>query len=306
MGKEQKNKTVIVVAGPTAVGKTSVAVAVAKHFGTEIISADSRQCYKELKIGVARPSEKELKEVKHHFIALHSINEEVTAGIFEDYALQITRQLFQTHEVVILTGGTGLYIKAFCEGMDEIPDIDPQIRSAIIKKYETDGFPWLQKQIQEKDPSFYAVGEIQNPQRMMRALEVKQATGKSILEFRKGRKAERDFNIIKIGLELPKEELHKNINNRVDKMIEEGLVEEVKSLLPYQHLNALQTVGYAEIFEYLQGKISLSKAIEEIKTHTRQYAKRQMTWFKKDNEYKWLAPDAHLLKEYLSAMLLKS
>jgi tRNA dimethylallyltransferase len=290
MGKAEKNKTVIIVAGPTAVGKTAVAIDVAKHFDTEIISADSRQCFKELNIGVARPAPEELQAVKHYFIASHSVQEEVTAVTFEQYALQKVNELFQQHDIVVMTGGTGLYIKAFCEGMDAIPEVPPSIRNAIIAKYEQGGIQWLQEEIEKKDPAFYNEGEIQNPQRMMRALEVIEATGISILQFRKGEKKKRPFNIIKIGLELPKEELKERINTRVDKMIEAGLIDEVKKLLQYKHLNALQTVGYAEIIEYLEGKIELLQAIEEIKIHTRQYAKRQMTWFKKDKELKWFSP----------------
>jgi tRNA dimethylallyltransferase len=283
-------KTVIIICGPTAVGKTSVAIQLATHFKTEIISADSRQCFKELNIGVARPSAEELKEVKHHFIVSHSIKEEVTAVTFEQYALQKTKELFHQHDIVIMVGGTGLYIKAFCEGLDAIPDVPAEIRKNIISNYESRGMEWLQNEVNEKDPAFYAAGEIQNPQRMMRALEVMEATGRSILSFRNGEKAKREFNIIKIGLKLPKEELIRNINTRVEKMMEEGLLHEVKQLQPGKSLNALQTVGYVEIFDHLEGKISLADAIEKIKTNTRQYTKRQMTWFKKDKEIKWFLP----------------
>jgi len=283
-------KTVIIICGPTAVGKTSVAIQLATHFKTEIISADSRQCFKELNIGVARPSAEELKEVKHHFIVSHSIKEEVTAVTFEQYALQKTKELFHQHDIVIMVGGTGLYIKAFCEGLDAIPDVPAEIRKNIISNYESRGMEWLKNEVNEKDPAFYAAGEIQNPQRMMRALEVMEATGRSILSFRNGEKAKREFNIIKIGLKLPKEELIRNINTRVEKMMEEGLLHEVKQLQPGKNLNALQTVGYAEIFDHLEGKISLADAIEKIKTNTRQYTKRQMTWFKKDKEIKWFLP----------------
>jgi tRNA dimethylallyltransferase len=296
-----KNKKVIVIAGATAVGKTAIAIELAKHFKTEIISADSRQCFKELNIGVARPSKKELEIVKHHFIASHSIHDNVNAGTFEEYALQKTKKLFQTHDTVIMTGGTGFYIKAFCEGMDEIPKVPDEIRSHIVSEYEQKGLSWLQNEVRQKDPKFYEVGEIQNPQRLMRALEVAEATGRSILEFHKGKKVERDFNIIKVGLELSGEELQRNINGRVDKMIETGLVEEVRNLLPYKNLNALQTVGYSEIFDYLDGKITLNKAVELIKKNTRQYAKRQMTWFKKDKEIRWFSPLAtEKIKEYLN------
>lgn len=280
----------IIVAGPTAVGKTAVAIQLAKHFATSIISADSRQCYKELNIGVARPSVQELEAIHHYFIASHSIQDEITAAGFEQYALQKATELFQEHDTVVMVGGTGLYIKAFCEGLDLIPAVDPAIREQIVSNYSNKGLVWLQEQVQQKDPAFYAVGEIQNPQRMMRALEVVESTGQSVLSFRKGEKAQRDFKIIKIGLELPKEELHQRIHTRVDQMMQAGQLEEVKGLVPYKQLNALQTVGYKELFEYLEGTISLEKAVEQIKTNTRQYAKRQMTWFKKDEEIKWFTP----------------
>ena len=288
-------KTVIIIAGPTAVGKTSVAIALAKHFQTEIISADSRQCFKELNIGVARPSVKELNEVKHHFIATHpiaagSVQEELNAASFEQYALQKTNELFVTHDKVIMVGGTGLYIKAFCEGLDDIPEVKPEIRSQITEMYKLKGLQWLQNEMKKKDPDFFKVGEIKNPQRLMRALEVIESTGKSILEYRKSEKAIREFTIIKIGLELPKKELNRNINERVDKMIEAGLLEEVQSLLSFKHLNALQAVGYREIFEHLIRGTALTDTIEEIKKNTRHYAKRQMTWFKKDKELEWFHP----------------
>lgn len=278
------------IAGPTAVGKTTVAIEVAKLFKTDIISADSRQCFKELNIGVARPSDKELQQVKHHFIASHSVKDEVNAACFEQYALEKVNELFQQNDVVVMAGGTGLYIKAFCEGLDDVPPIDPAVRENIIKGYKENGLNWLQLQVQEKDPEFYNTGEIQNPQRIMRALEVKASTGHSILHFHKGTKAKRDFNIIKVGLELTREQLYSNISTRVDKMIKSGLAEEVKSLQLFKELNALQTVGYSEIFNYLDGNISLEKAVEQIKANTRQYAKRQMTWFRKDQDIKWFSP----------------
>lgn len=287
--KDPVQKTVIIICGPTAVGKTAVAIELAKHFQTEIISADSRQCFKELNIGVARPSSKELSAIPHHFIASHSIQEEVTAATFEQYALQKTAELFLQHDTVLMVGGTGLYIKAFCEGLDAIPDVPAEIRERIGRDYESNGLTWLQKEIEEKDPAFYTAGEIQNPQRMMRALEVMEATGQSILSFRKGAKATRNFTIVKVGLELPREELVRNINTRVGQMMAAGLLDEVKGLLRYKELNALQTVGYAELFDHLEGKLSL-EAVERIKINTRQYAKRQMTWFKKDKEITWFSP----------------
>jgi tRNA dimethylallyltransferase len=298
-------KTVIIIAGPTAVGKTGVAIEIAKHFSTEIISADSRQCYKELNIGVARPSEVELASIPHYFIASHSIHQTVNAGVFEQYALDKTEQVLKDKNLLVMVGGTGLYIKSFCEGIDEIPSIPETIRNEIVADYNQYGLSWLQEQVKKSDPEFYAVGEIQNPQRLMRALEVFKTTGKSILYFRKGKKAKRNFNIIKLALELPKEALHQNVNTRVDAMIEAGLLNEVKSLMPYQHLNALQTVGYKELFDYHNGKVHLADAIASIKKNTRQYAKRQLTWFKKDKEYTWFHPgQLQKIKEHLSDALI--
>lgn len=284
------NKTVIIVVGPTAVGKTAVAIALATHFHTEIISADSRQCFKELNIGVARPSAEELKTIKHYFIASHSIKDDVNAAVFEKYALEKVYEIFKVHDVAVMVGGTGLYIKAFYEGLHDMPDTDPMIRKKIFMNYEQKGLSWLQQEIREKDPEFYQEGEIKNPQRLMRALEVVESTGRSILSYRKGEPAKRDFTIVKIGLELPKEELHRNIDARVDTMMRNGLLDEVKQLAFYKNLNALQTVGYSELFEYLDKKISLDEAVEQIKKNTRQYAKRQMTWFRKDKEVTWFDP----------------
>jgi tRNA dimethylallyltransferase len=283
-------KTMIVIAGPTAVGKTSVAIDMAKHFKTEIISADSRQCFKELNIAVAKPSPAQLKQVKHHFINSHSVKDEVNAKVFEDYALAAAQKIFSAHDIAMMVGGTGLYIKTFCEGIDEVPAIDTKIRDVIVTNYNNGGIEWLRKQVQQNDAEFFLKGEIQNPRRMIRALEVKLSTGQSILSFHSRQKKKRDFTIIKIGLQLPKEQLHHNINTRVDQMIEKGLTEEVKSLQPLKHLNALQTVGYSEIFDYLDRKFSLDEAINAIKANTRQYAKRQTTWFRKDKEIKWFAP----------------
>ena len=284
-------KTVIVLVGPTAVGKTSIAVQVAQHFKTNIISADSRQCFKELNIGVAKPSAAELQLVKHEFINSHTINNEVNAAVFEQYALQKINDIFKQHDIAVMVGGTGLYVKTFCSGIDEVPVIDPAIREKIIADFEWEGLEWLQKEVAKKDPLYYAKGETKNPQRLMRALEVKLSTGKSIIDFQTQQKKKRDFNIITIGLELPKEQLHKNINSRVDAMLKQGLLEEVKNLLPFKKLNALQTVGYRELFGHLAGDLALEDAVEIIKINTRQYAKRQMTWFKKDESVQWCQPD---------------
>jgi tRNA dimethylallyltransferase len=284
------HKTAIIIAGPTASGKTAIAIKLAKHFRTEIISADSRQCFKELNIGVARPSEAELKEIRHHFIASHSIKEEINAAGFEQYALQKAATIFSKHDFLILTGGTGLYIKAFCEGLDEIPPADPSLRRSIIDTYETRGIGWLQNELIKKDELFSTKGEMKNPQRMMRALEVMETTGKSILSFHTRPKIKRDFHIIKTALRLPKEQLDRQISERTEKMIRNGLLEEVKSLGAYRHLHALQTLGYSEIFDHLDGKISLNNAVERIRIHTRQYAKRQMTWLRKDTSFHWFHP----------------
>jgi tRNA dimethylallyltransferase len=284
------NKTCIVIAGPTAVGKTAFAIRLAQQLHTQIISADSRQCFTELNIGVAKPSATELSLVPHHFINSYSIQEEVNAGVFEQYALQKSAEIFKQHDTAIMVGGTGLYIKAFCDGIDKLPAIDILIREKIVTAYQQNGLLWLQNEVANNDPVYFAKGEIKNPQRLMRALEVKLSSGKSITDFQTQQKKQRDFNIIKIGLELPKEELIKNINQRVGIMMQHGLLEEVKSLEAFKNLNALQTVGYKELLDYLNGNLTLDKAVERIKINTRQYAKRQMTWFKKDEEIKWVNP----------------
>ena len=281
------SKTVYIVVGPTAVGKTSFAIALAKAFNTEIISADARQCYKEMNIGVARPSVDELKAVTHHFIASHSITENINASYFENWAMDKVESLFSTKDAIVMVGGTGLYIKAFCEGLDLIPAIDAEIRENIIAQYEKLGMRWLQKEVSVKDPQYWEKGEQKNPQRLMRALEVKLGTGSSIISFQNKKAVERPFKIVKIGLELPREELYDRINTRVLTMVEEGLENEVKSLEAYGHLNALQTVGYSEWKDYFEQKISKEKVIENIQHNTRHYAKRQMTWFKRDPAITW-------------------
>ena len=273
--------------GPTAVGKTSFAIALAKVFNTEIISADARQCYKEMNIGVARPSVDELKAVPHHFIASHSITENINASYFENWAMDKVESLFSTKDAIVMVGGTGLYIKAFCEGLDLIPAIDAEIRENIIAQYEKLGMRWLQKEVSVKDPQYWEKGEQKNPQRLMRALEVMLGTGSSIISFQNKKAVERPFKIVKIGLELPREELYDRINTRVLTMVEEGLENEVKSLEAYGHLNALQTVGYSEWKDYFEQKISKEKVIENIQQNTRHYAKRQMTWFKRDPAITW-------------------
>ncbi|SKA02583.1 tRNA (adenosine(37)-N6)-dimethylallyltransferase MiaA [Sediminibacterium ginsengisoli] len=287
----QKQKTVIVVAGPTAVGKTAVAIALAQQLHASIISADSRQCYRELSIGVARPSEAELAAVPHYFIASHSIEQEVNAGVFEQYALATAEDLFRTDDMVVMVGGTGLYIKAFCEGMDDIPAADTATRNKITARYREEGLAWLQEEVKAKDPLFWQTAEQQNPQRLMRALEVFETTGKSIIDFRQNSRAERPFRIIKTALEQPREILYERINQRVDLMMQEGLEAETRSVYPHRDLNALQTVGYKEMFGYFDGELTLQQAVDAIKQNTRHYAKRQLTWFRKDPAFTWLQPD---------------
>ena len=282
--------TVYIIVGPTAVGKTKYAIALAQKLKTEIISADARQCYQELNIGVARPSNEELTQVKHHFIASHSIQETVNAGTFEQYALAKATELLEKFGSAVMVGGTGLYIKAFVEGMDQIPAIDPAIRNQIQQDLTSKGLDWLQTQVQAKDPAYWAradQGEQQNTQRLSRALEVLIGTGQSILSFQMQSKKLRSFNIQKMGLEMPREQLYNRINQRVMQMVEMGLEEEVNALRPQFHLNALQTVGYQEWLPYFEGHQTKEAVIQAIQQNTRNYAKRQMTWFKKDADINW-------------------
>ncbi len=282
--------TVYIVVGPTAVGKTKYAIKLAQALKTEIISADARQCYQELNIGVARPSNQELAQVKHHFIASHTIQDTVNAGVFEQYALEKATELLTKFGSAVMVGGTGLYIKAFEEGMDQIPEIDPAIRIQIQQDVSTKGIDWLQDQVKQLDPIYWAQadqGEQQNTQRLSRALEVMTGTGQSILSFQNQPKKARPFNIQKIGLEMTREQLYDRINQRVHQMDHMGLEEEVRSLRPQIHLNALQTVGYQEWLPYFDGQQTKEAVIQAIQQNTRHYAKRQMTWFKKDPNIKW-------------------
>jgi tRNA dimethylallyltransferase len=283
------NPTVIVVTGPTASGKTSLALTLAKKFDTSIVSVDSRQCYRELNIGVAKPTIEELDMVHHFFINSHSIHETVDAVVFEKYALEAIAKIFLKNNVAIVCGGTGLYLNVFCEGIDDIPKTPPELRAEIIASYKNSGIEYLQSALLENDPDFLnSSSEINNPSRLMRALEVKLFTGKSILSFREGVKKQRNFDIIKLGIDLPREILYHRINTRVGQMMKEGLLEEVKMLHANKHLPALQTVGYTELFDFIEGKADINFAIEKIKQHTRNYAKRQITWFKKDIAIQWI------------------
>ncbi len=296
-------KTVIIIAGPTAVGKTNIAIDVANFFSTSIISADSRQCYKELNIAVAKPTTDQLTSIQHYFINTHSIHDHITAVDFEKYALQSVNKIFEKNDIAVMVGGTGLYIKAFCDGLDEIPLVPIDTRNYIREQYNKNGIDWLIKEIEREDPLYANEGEMQNPQRMMRALEVILTAGNSIIHFQTNQKVNRDFEVIKIGLEMPREELNNNINTRVDEMVTAGLVNEAELLVPLKSLNALQTVGYQELFDFFDYKISLADSISQIKQHTRQYAKRQMTWFKKDNLFDWFAPHSNQLIPFIEQRL---
>lgn len=269
-------------------GKTAHAIEVAQHLNTVILSADSRQCYKELNIGVARPTANQLKQAPHYFIASHSVREQLNAAWYEAYTLNLLNHLFKSYNNVVVTGGTGLYIKALTQGLDAIPEVPESIRQNIIQQYTTHGKDWLQQQLLTHDPLYAAQGEMQNPQRMMRALEVFLETGQSIISFRQKEKKTRPFNIVQLGIELPRHQLHARINTRVDMMMEAGLESEARTVLPFRQLNALQTVGYSELFNYFDGNIPLPQAIELIKQNTRRYAKRQMTWFKKQEGIHWV------------------
>lgn len=287
-----KNKPLlIVVAGPTAVGKTSVSIALAKYYHTSILSADSRQCYKEMNIGTARPTLQEQDGIPHFFIASHSITQALTAIDYEDYALEILDNEFKKNNVIIVCGGTGLYLKALLEGFDEMPPIHPFIQKRVFEEYDLKGLTWLQKELKDFDPEYVARGlSMDNPNRMLRALIFAKSNHQSITQYQKGDKKERAFEAVLIGLNRPRFELYERINQRVDSMIAQGLLEEVKSLLPYQQLKNLDTVGYRELFDFLNGKISQEEAVEKIKQNSRRYAKRQITWFKKMEGITWFEP----------------
>jgi len=283
-------KKLVVIVGPTAVGKTEVSIKVAKHFKTEIISADSRQIFKELTVGTAKPSEAELREVKHHFINTHSINDSYDAATYGEEALSKVYALFQQHTVVVVCGGSGLYVKALLEGFDDIPEIPDGLRDQLVEQYEQHGLPWLQQQLNELDPVHFQNIDQQNPVRLMRALEVRLATGKSISSFQQRAKRELPFKVIKIGLEVEREQLYRRIDERMDSMIAAGLFEEAQALYPLRALNALQTVGYQEIFGYLEKQYDKAEAIRLLKRNSRRYAKRQLTWFNRDTEIIWMNP----------------
>jgi tRNA dimethylallyltransferase len=284
-------KTLLVIVGATAVGKTDLTIRLAQELDTAIISADSRQFFQEMQIGTARPTLAEMQNVPHYLLGHISIRQNYTVSDFEQEALGVLERLFENKEIVILTGGSGLYVKVLCEGIDPMPSVAPHWREKVQQAYQEKGLGFLQEELARLDAAYFAEVDIQNPQRLMRAIEICWATGKPFSSFRQGAKQERPFQILTIGLERPRQELYERINRRVELMLEQGLLEEVKKLLPYKSHNALQTVGYKEIFDFLEGKQSWEETIRLIKQNTRHYAKRQMTWFKKDTTIQWFHPE---------------
>jgi len=287
-------RTVIVIAGPTAIGKTALSIQLAQHFNTAIVSADSRQCYREMNIGTAKPDAGELAAVPHYFINSHSIHDNINAAEYEQLALAYLDNIFQTSKVAIVCGGTGLYIKALCEGIDAMPDVDRAIEAMIKQKFETDGLSWLQEALQTKDPVFFEQAEQQNPVRLIRALSFFETHQRSITDFKTQTAKERPFRVIKIALDIPREELYARINHRVDGMMVAGLLQEIEALYPFRQLKNLQTVGYSEFYEageFPLSEIQIEAAVDKVKQHTRNYAKRQLTWFRKDAAFAWFAPD---------------
>jgi tRNA dimethylallyltransferase len=285
------NKSLIVIIGPTGIGKTDLSIFLAQKLATEIISADSRQFFRELKIGTAVPDDEQLQAVKHHFIGNKSIHDYYNASSFEFEVIDLLKKLFKTKNQVIMVGGSGMYVDAVCKGIDDLPEIDMEIREQLIKKFETEGIESLRFELKRLDPDYYAIADLKNPKRLLKALEITLQTGKPYSSFRTKTTKKRDFNIIKIGLNIEREKLYERIEQRVDKMIENGLVNEAKQFLAFKHLNSLNTVGYKELFPYLEGKYSLERAVELIKRNSRRYAKRQLSWFNRDKEINWFRPD---------------
>lgn len=294
-------KNLIVIVGPTAIGKTSMSIKIAKALGCEIVSADSRQFYKEMKIGTAVPTTQELSEAKHHLIQHISVQDNYSVGDFEKEAIELIEKLFQNNKYVVLVGGSGLYVDAITKGLDDFPDIDPRVRTQLQKLLDNEGIEALQGRLKTLDPEHYQKVDINNPHRIMRALEVCIGTGKTYTSFLSKPKKLRSFSVIKIGLTADREVIYDRINQRVDIMLEEGLVEEVKGLQPFESLNALNTVGYKEIFNTLNGEWALDFAISEIKKNTRRFAKRQLTWFRKDAEIQWFdyTANANMVIDYI-------
>lgn len=307
MRREVLNKTAIFICGPTAAGKTSVAISLASWLQTEIISFDSRQFFRELQIGAAPPSSEELKTIKHHLVGHLSVKDDYNAGDFERDALRILEQIFTNHDTAILVGGSGMYMNALTEGFDEMPEIPKALREELNERLHQQGLSALVEELKTHDPIYFHKVDQQNPQRVIRALEVIKATGKPYSSFRQGKPVKRDFNILKIGITLPREKLYERINKRVDLMINTGLEEEVRSLLPYRDKNSMQTVGYREFVRFFDGEWDRDMAISEIKKNSRRYAKRQMTWFRRDEEIQWFEPDdMEGMKEHIFAQLKSS
>jgi len=288
-----KINTLIVIVGPTAVGKTNSSVELARHFKTEVISADSRQFYQEISIGTARPSVTEMRGIKHHFINFLPLDQEYDVFRYEREVLQLLERIFQSKKTVILTGGSGLYVKAVCEGIDEIPDVDPEVRRNLKIELQEHGLEALQTRLKTADPLLYQNIDLQNPARVLRGLEIFASSGKPLSSFQTGKVKPRPFRIIKIGLERPREELYQRINQRMDQMIAAGLFAEAEKYYPVKHYNSLKTVGYQEIFGYLDGEYDHEEAVRLLKRNSRRYAKRQMTWFKKDPEITWFQADEY-------------
>lgn len=288
----KKSNTLFVIVGPTAVGKTDLCIHLAHWLNTEIISADSRQFFKEMQIGTAKPTKQEMDGVPHHFVGHISIDTSYNAGQFEKDVMQLLEDKFKWNKSMIMTGGSGLYIKAVCDGIDEMPEIPAEIREELNREKEEKGLAFLQQMLKEVDPAYYEIVDLKNPQRVIRALELYRATGKNMSYYRdQQHQVDRPFNIVKIGLERDRDVLYERINLRMDLMIGAGLFEEAQALYPQKDLNALQTVGYQEIFQYLDGEYDKEEAIRLLKRNSRRYAKRQMTWFKKDEEITWFHPD---------------
>ena len=286
-----RRPTLIVIVGPTGSGKTSLSIDIARHYSAPIISTDSRQVYRGMAIGTAQPTTQELAAAEHHFIADREIFDDFNCGRYEQEALARLEELFGKHDIVVAVGGSGLYIQALCDGLDALPEADDELRAELKRRLEQEGIEALASQLRELDPNYAAEVDIYNPQRLVRALEVCLISGKPYSELRKGGIATRDFDIIKIGTEMDREVLYDRINRRVDIMLEDGLLQEVERLLPHRHLNSLQTVGYREFFDYFDGKCSLEESVELLKRNSRRYAKRQMTWFRRDTSIGWFAPD---------------
>lgn len=284
---QPKRKTLLTIVGPTAIGKTRMAIALATHFGTEILSCDSRQFFKELRIGTAVPSAEELMAAPHHFIQHKSIFEAYSVGDFERDVIALLDKLFKKHDVVVMVGGSGLYAKAIIDGLDDFPEVDEVIRQELNEAYAQKGIEYLQELLKTLDEVQYNQMDVQNPQRLIRALEVCRASGKPYSSFLQKKEKQRDFTSVQIGLTADRTEVYERINKRVDMMLEEGLLIEAQDMMPYRHLNALQTVGYKELFSFFEGECSFEAAIEAIKMNTRRFAKRQFTWFQKDKRIKW-------------------